>query len=76
MSSFREMMNQKVRNPHYYLVDERGWVYCDNNTLQPNGLVGLGGYVSRKWKTQRGAEKFAAGFVARRFTVRFSEYDP
>lgn len=74
--SLRDFMNQRRRNPHYYLEDERGWVYCTNNTLQPNTLVGDGGYTSRKWKTERGAQSFADGFTHRKFTVKFSEFDP
>lgn len=74
--SLRDFMNQKTRNPHYYVVDERGYVFCTDNNFHPNSLVGDAGYTSKKWKTERGAKNFADGFTTKKMSVQFSEFDP
>jgi len=75
-SSLRAFMNQRAKDPHFYVVDERGWIaVIEGDTLQPPFSVGsdAGGYRARRWKTVRGAEAFARA-SSRPLFIRFAEH--
>lgn len=79
-SSLREFMSQVPSDPHYYLVDGRGWIYCDDGAFHPPSLVGTdgGGSKAKRWKTEKGAEMAAKKLPAAagiRFTSRSDRYD-
>lgn len=65
----------RERDPHFYVVDERGNILTTTNGLQPAMMVGsdAGGYPAKRWKTERGAEAFVKG-SSRPLFVRFAEH--
>lgn len=76
-AGLRDFMNEKPKDPHYYLVNQRGWIYCVDGRFHLPGLVGSdgGGVMPKTWKTERGAATFAHK-LPELVEVRFSQYAP